>query len=102
MQTGRLGFATVLIVAIAPAQESKPTFEVASIKKVDQAPTPFNGARDRGGMFSRPAITPAQLIQFAYGLRDFQVLGGPAWARDDVFEVQARAGESDVPRDRSA
>ena len=75
------------------AQTSKPKFEVASIKKLDQ-PVTFRGfpvPAIRGGTVNLQNSTVASLIQFAYGLRDFQVVDGPEWARKDLFEVQARA-----------
>ena len=75
------------------AQTPRPTFEVASIKKIDK-PVTFRGFPTgpiRGGTVTLMNSTVASLIQFAYGLRDFQVVDGPDWVRKDLFEVQARA-----------
>jgi uncharacterized protein (TIGR03435 family) len=80
-------------VAAVSAQTPRPTFEVASIKRIDK-PVTFRGFPTgpiRGGTVTLMNSTVASLIQFAYGLRDFQVVDGPDWVRKDLFEVQARA-----------
>ena len=90
---------TVAVVGllVAPilvgAQTAKPRFEVASIKKLDQ-PVTFRGFPTppiRGGTVNLQNSTVASLIQFAYGLRDFQIVGGPDWMKKDLFEVTAKA-----------
>jgi uncharacterized protein (TIGR03435 family) len=46
-------------------------------------------------VFHSPNATVLTLITFAYRISDRQVVGGPAWIRTDLFEVNARsAGES--------
>jgi uncharacterized protein (TIGR03435 family) len=75
------------------AQTPRPTFEVASIKRIDK-PVTFRGFPTgpiRGGTVTLLNSTVVSLIQFAYGLRDFQVVDGPDWVRKDLFEVQAKA-----------
>lgn len=80
------------------AQEPRPAFEVTSVKKVDQAPAFGAGQNTQeGGLFRRAGTTLQSLIQTAYELRDFQVIGGPDWMRSDLFEITARAGAGDVP-----
>ncbi len=88
----------MLIVVLAPiigisAQTPRPSFEVASIKKIDKPPVlkGFPGPSIRGGTVSLLGTNVVSLIQMAYGVRDFQVVGGPDWVRNDLFEVQARA-----------
>jgi len=86
----------VLIVALvasrAEGQTSSelPAFEVISIKpRVPDAP-PGNipNAPDR---FVRPNVTVSGLIEYAYDMRAFQIIGGPAWVRSDRYEVSAKA-----------
>jgi uncharacterized protein (TIGR03435 family) len=96
MQARRSGLwpivAAVLVVATLSAQAPRPAFEVVSIKRgagVGQSVR-------QGSIFRLGAATVLGLIQFAYDLRAFQVIGGPQWMREDLFEVNARAGASDV------
>src|SRR6188474_1336529 len=79
------------------AQSSSPKFEVASVKR---APPPQPVSRvvqqvSPPGTFNR-TTNVAVLIQLAYDMRDYQVVGGPSWVREDRFEVAARAGR-EVP-----
>jgi uncharacterized protein (TIGR03435 family) len=36
-------------------------------------------------------MTVKGLIQSAYGKRDFQIAGGPAWITSEYFEIDAKA-----------
>ena len=85
--------AVVAAGAVVSTHAQRPTFDVASIKKIDK-PVTFRGFPTgpiRGGTVTLMNSTVVSLIQFAYGLRDFQVVDGPDWVRNDLFEVQARA-----------
>ncbi len=86
-----------------PAGELR--FEVASIKR-------NNGDAQRvmvlaprfppGGSFEAFNVTLESVIRIAYGLQDFQIVGGPKWINTDRFDIQARgpqgAAEGDAPR----
>jgi len=67
-----------------------PAFEVISIKLRTGAPAPPQ-AQAPPDRFVRSNTTVVQLIQYAYGMQEFQVLGGPDWVRSDRFEVSAKA-----------
>jgi uncharacterized protein (TIGR03435 family) len=82
----------LLVVKTSLAQSD--TFEAASI-----VPTPL----DRGfpidfkflpSRFVATALTLGQLIEQAYELEARELIGGPAWVRDDRFNVTATAGEN--------
>jgi uncharacterized protein (TIGR03435 family) len=73
-----------------------PAFEVVSIKP-RSADTPVGGIPSSPDRFVRPNVTVAQLIEYAYEVRDFQIIGGPGWMRSDRFEVSAKA-ETAVPQ----
>ena len=84
-------FASIL-VAVAAAYAQAPTrFEVASIKP--------NKANDRivtidvgpGGRFAARGYSLQLLIQRAYGVMGWNITGGPAWVRDDRYDVVAKA-----------
>jgi uncharacterized protein (TIGR03435 family) len=69
-------------------QESPATFEVASVK-----PNP-----DLGGLFRYLpnggihfiGVRFKSLVSIAYGVRPFQVIGGPGWIDTDGYEIDAR------------
>jgi uncharacterized protein (TIGR03435 family) len=106
MMRPTLGTALLVVLAFSTssglvAQSPKPAFEVASVKKRDQPTTSLSqlGNVRRGGVFRSTSITVALLIRFAYGVRDFQIVGGPEWIREDPFEIDAKAAgdAGDVP-----
>jgi uncharacterized protein (TIGR03435 family) len=73
------------------------TFEVASIRSSDAKAqgmrfevTPDNGLRATG-------VTLNILIQKAYDAENFQIAGGPGWARSERFDVYARPESRDKP-----
>jgi bla regulator protein BlaR1 len=81
--------------ATAPPKE----FEVASIKP--SAPSgPMNRIRVEmapGGRFNASNITVKFLIQQAYGVKDFQITGGPGWINSERYDLVAKA-DGDVGR----
>jgi uncharacterized protein (TIGR03435 family) len=38
------------------------------------------------------------LLREAFGLEDDRILGAPAWVKTDRFDIEAKVGESDVPK----
>ena len=93
-----VGGVTVMSAQVTPPQ-SKAAFEVASIKRnVSGAFGGGQGLRP-GGVYSAPNRELVRLIQFAYDLREFQIIGGPDWIRADRFDVTARTAP-DVPIDQ--
>src|ERR1700712_61761 len=65
-------------------QESPATFEVASIK-----PNPDLGGLTRtlpNGGIHFIGVPLKTLVEFAYGVRAFQVIGGPGWIDTDAFD----------------
>jgi uncharacterized protein (TIGR03435 family) len=103
MACQRIGCSVVaLSMAVTlSAQTSKPTFEVVSVKKLDQ-PAPFSPTRmpPRSAAFYMSNATVASLIQFAHNVRDFELIGGPDWIHRDQFEMNARAA-AEVPTDET-
>ena len=93
-------FAACIIAAhpLAQSQAPKPAFEVASVKKRDSplmltGPNAFvNPNVLQGGTFRMPSATVSDLIQFAYNVKDYLMVGGPDWIRKDLFETIAKAG----------
>ncbi len=82
-----------LIFAIAVSAQTRPAFEAASIhaSRADQSSTHLALL---GGRLSVENCTLSFIIQQAYGLREFQVVGGPQWVLDgngSRFDIQAKA-----------
>lgn len=69
-------------------QESPATFDVASVK-----PSSGLGGLTRylpGGGIQFTGVTLRVLVEIAYGVRPFQVVGGPGWIDTDGFDIDAR------------
>jgi hypothetical protein len=86
--------AAVMAVASQTPPAQKPSFEVASVK-----PTKIRGPINEtpGGRFIAAGQSLRGLIGNAYRLRDFQIIGGPSWVDTDLWEIQAKAGEGNIP-----
>jgi uncharacterized protein (TIGR03435 family) len=66
-------------------------FEVASIKPADPHFTGVSASRDAGEGLDVRNISVRNLITLAYGLRDFQLKGGPNWIDSESYDVIAKA-----------
>jgi uncharacterized protein (TIGR03435 family) len=75
-----------------PAPTVRPQFEVASIK-----PSPFfdsiMNVRPLPGRLTGDA-TLQVLMQYAYGVQPYQLVGGPSWLASEHYEIEARADVS--------
>ena len=102
MRTASIGGVVATVVALLagsvpagreaqqPAGSAAAAFEVASIKRSDPDAI--------GGVISGP--TPGQftiknqsldcIIMYAFGLREYQLSGGPGWIRSDRFDIVAK------------
>jgi uncharacterized protein (TIGR03435 family) len=77
-----------LTVMAAPGQTVRPKFEVASIKPV--------GGRGAATMRPLPGRLTANaslrvLMQSAYQLQPFQIVGGPEWIGSQQYDIDAKA-----------
>jgi hypothetical protein len=73
------------------ASDTKPfEFDVVSIKPTSSnrrgGPGPFVNTMP-GRLFARGPLL--FLIQYAYGLQSFQLVGAPEWASSDRFDIEA-------------
>jgi uncharacterized protein (TIGR03435 family) len=84
-----LACASGLLAQSAPS----PKFEVASIKPSDPSTKGFRIQSAPGGRLIATGVTVKFLIQQAYGVREFQVLGGPSWLDTAMFDLNAKADE---------
>jgi uncharacterized protein (TIGR03435 family) len=78
-----------------------PEFEVASVRPI---PAIQPGVNIRPGFIAVPRVDDPQrfrarfnvggamgILEWAYGVRDFQVSGAPEWLKQELFEIDARA-----------
>jgi uncharacterized protein (TIGR03435 family) len=81
------------------AANADPTFEVATIKpsKPDQPGKMF---RVQGRRFKTVNTTLNDMISFAYGVHSKQVIGAPAWADTDKFDIDAEPDGEGAPNDK--
>jgi len=94
--------ATAILTAAVAALAQ--TFEVVSIKLRNDRRGPLTSMetmvyRDYAGLmpngrFRLTAAPTRTLIQLAYGVRDFQVVGEPSWVDDERYDIDAKAEAS--------
>jgi len=88
---GTIAAVTALVLAIAgaPVVAQEPAFEVASIKlDISGQPGPLF---ELFPSFHVERATLKALVLTAYGLRDFQLSGGPGWINSDRYNIEAKA-----------
>ena len=85
------------LAAFAQTAAPKPAFEVASIKL---SPPEYVGFQSyvKGETYTALTATVRNLVGFAYGLRDFQISGGPAWTASIAYNVSAKMGAATWPQ----
>src|SRR5215469_7763925 len=85
------GLSTLILLSTLWAQE-KPAFEAASIhantsSEIGQSFFDLSGT----GRLTARNMDVWDLVRLAFGLRDSQVAGGPAWIKSEGFDIQATA-----------
>lgn len=84
------GLLTVFIAGVASAQ-TVPEFDVAAIRANTSGARAVSIGTPSPGYFKAENVWLRFLIQVAWDVKDFQVLGGPGWATSDRYDVTARA-----------
>jgi uncharacterized protein (TIGR03435 family) len=86
---------------VTRAQSSTPersqdsaSFEVAAIKPADPGNAGTMIRFDPEGRLEATGVTLKLLIRVAYEVHDFQIVGLPAWAESDRFNVDAKAADT--------
>ena len=88
------------IVALLAMQQ--PQFEVASIKPSNNVGGRVGIQTLPGGRLNATSVTLRYLIQFAYRLQAFEVIGGPDWVDNDRFDIAAKGDAPDGDNQFSA
>ncbi len=68
-----------------------PEFEAVSIKPNKSGEVRANFHPSPGGRLNATNVTAKALIEWAYGIRDFQLSGEPGWADSERFDVVAKS-----------
>jgi uncharacterized protein (TIGR03435 family) len=84
-------------IETAPLTRQWPSFDVASIKSNASGDLRGSMRMLPGGHIEARNRTARLLVQNAYHLQDFQVVGGPAWFQEARFDISAKSA-GDVPR----
>ena len=84
------------VMVTLAAQEPRPTFDVASVRKSVQ-PNPIAPARTSPDTFFRAGEPLTYFIRLAYDVQSFQLVGGPDWVRTDRFEIRAKSDGAASP-----
>jgi uncharacterized protein (TIGR03435 family) len=76
---------------------ARPQFEVASVKRNNSG---SQSARLAGtvGRYSATNVPLKELIRFAYGVQDFQIIGAPAWIDSERYDIEGKT-EADLSHD---
>jgi len=95
--------AAIAMHAFSQAANTRPSFDVASIKPNNSGVNRI-GIAAPGGTFNANNVTLRLLIRFAYRIQDFQILGGPKWMDTDHFDVLAKpeGGGRPIPAEQMA
>jgi uncharacterized protein (TIGR03435 family) len=95
--------AAALVLCAAPGltaqpQSDKPlAFDVTSVRPHERGERAININTMPGGRFVATNVPVRSLVRLAYGLEDFEIVGGPAWMNDDRFDIQAKASRELPP-----
>ncbi len=86
------------LIGVAQAQ-NQPTFDVASIKPAnpDERNSRFNIVP--GGGINVVNVPVRRLLEFAYNLRETQILNAPSWTNTTAYDITARLDSPSGPSD---
>ena len=79
------------VSAQSPTSDAGASFEVAVVKE-NKSGDERSQMADPPGRFSAVNVPLREMIEYAWRLRSFQLVGGPSWIGSDRFDVIAKAG----------
>lgn len=88
----RLVFLPAVFAVLALSQT--PRFDVVSIKP-STGGAGFSGENTEHGRLTVSNDTVKELIQLAFGVKDFQIIGGPGWLGTATYDIVATTGTAD-------
>ena len=90
-------FAMAVMPAVSQTPAQKPGFEVASVKR-DNSGTRASNCCGGPGRLVGTNVTLGMLINVAYKVQDFQVVGAPGWVNSDRYDIEAKASDAAAQR----
>jgi uncharacterized protein (TIGR03435 family) len=91
----RLCFAGILIAWAALAQQTAPSFEVATVKPAAPNQNGY-GVNWGRGLVRLNNVTLRAAILYAYDLHDYQLSGGAKWVDSEAFDIVGKAESPDA------
>jgi uncharacterized protein (TIGR03435 family) len=85
--------ACLIVVFSMGAAAQSPAFQTVSIKPNRSGDG--TSIRTSLGRLRAASVTAHELLLYAFGVRDSQLIGGPDWLTKDRFDVEAVTGTSD-------
>jgi uncharacterized protein (TIGR03435 family) len=82
----------LLWILAGGAQDAAPAFEVASVRLNTSGEQARSFRMEPPGTLRATNVTVRHLMWNAYGVQDFQIVGGPGWIGSERYDVVARAG----------
>ena len=90
---------TLVALAIGAALSQSASFEAASIKTNNSGDARTSMRILPGGHIEARNRTLKLLIQAAYALQDFQIIGGPGWLNSARFDMTTRGADRPITQD---
>jgi uncharacterized protein (TIGR03435 family) len=84
-------FGLALFAAAAFGQAGAPEFDAASIKLSTAPPGSWSGIPTDTGRIAARNVTLKRCIRGAYDIPESRIVGGPRWADEDRFDIDAKA-----------
>jgi uncharacterized protein (TIGR03435 family) len=84
------GLLALTACALFGQSAERAKFEVASVKESPKLMSYSTLRALPGGRLHIENLTARQLMMSAYGLQDFQIVGGPEWIRGEGFDIEAK------------
>lgn len=94
----RLCLAAILVASAASAQQSGPSFEVATIKPAAPNQSGY-GINWNRGLVRLNNVTLKAAILYAYDLHDYQLSGGPKWVDSEAFDIVGKAESPEAKKE---
>jgi uncharacterized protein (TIGR03435 family) len=88
--------AVAVCSSLVTAQQ-RATFEVASVKPNRSGELMIRLDTEPGGRFLAINAPLRSLIQLAYAVQDFEIIGAPGWAASEPFDITAKATQELPP-----
>jgi uncharacterized protein (TIGR03435 family) len=89
-------------IVITPLAVLSQTFEAASVKPSQPGAVGSTFEFLSGGGLRIANGSLRQILETAYDIRDFQILGGPGWLNSDRYDILAKGGAAEAKDEKTA